>query len=277
VIVLPYFAERITACRQDVSMDDATGMKAGHVFSRTYEFMEHGPLSSLRDGSGLADLVDAGDNHPTFFEIDNDYDLRVAAFSTIQDDAGLIIQLRATTTNAQEIVTGTQAGINIPINRWRRGVEGDIEAATYRVSSRYIKEISSVLKPVTQGYVTLLAIDDTTKKTWFLAKYHPMETNPGYHKYRVINPNCEDGTCWTAMVKMRYVPAVSDADPLLIQNMPALTSAILMLRERDAGNLEKKIAHAKDMLWLLKQQQAAKETKENEFEIRDDFGMGDIY
>jgi hypothetical protein len=76
---------------------------------------------------------------------------------------------------------------------------------------------------------------------------------------------------------MRYVPAVYDNDPLLIQNMAALKGMILALREQDAGNLEKKIAHTKDVLWLLKQQMSIGETKESEFTISDGFGMGDIY
>ena len=277
VIVLPYFAERMIAARPDISMEDPRGKYVGHIFSRTYEFMEHGPLNSMSDGSGMESLVDMGDGHSTMFEIDRGVQVKLAAFSTDVADASLTLNIRGSMALGHDAMTSGSSGIILKINRWRKGEEGNIDSATYRTSSQFIEEVSHVVKPVTKGYITLLAIDPVTNKTWFLAKYHPHEEVPGFRKYKVMNPNSTDGTCWTGMVKMRYVPAINDNDPLLIQNMPALTSMIMALRERDAGNLEKKIAHTKDMLWLLKQQQTVNETKGNEFQIVDDFGMGDIF
>jgi hypothetical protein len=258
-------------------MDDSRGKYAGSIFSKTYEFMEHGPLNSLSDSSGLQALVDMGDGHSTMFEIDRGVQVKLAAFSTEVADASLTLEIRGSTLLAHELLTSGESGQLIRINQWRKGIDGDIDAATYSKSVNFVNEVSSVVKPITKGYVTLLAIDPVTNKTWFLAKYHPHETVPGFHKYRVLNPDCTDGTCWTGMVKMRYVPASHDNDPLLVQNMPALKSMVQALRENDAGNLEKKIAFTKDCMWLLKQQQIVNETKSNEFEIKDDFGMGDIF
>lgn len=277
VIVLPHFAERITACRPDLSMDDARGRYVGQVFSRTYEFMEHGPLNSLTDGSGLQALIDLGDGYPTMFEIDTAVQVKLAAFSTEQEDSGKMIEVRGSTLMSHNLLTGGQSGQALRINRWKNGIEGDINANTYQTSLSTVTEVSSLVKPVTKGYITLLAIEPVTNKTWFLAKYHPHEVVPGFRRYKVMNPDLENGTCWTAMVKMRYVPATHDNDPLLIQNMPALKAMIQALRENDAGNLDKKIAFTKDCLWILKQQQSVNETKENEFQIIDDFGMGDIH
>jgi len=277
VIVLPYFAERIINCRPDVSMDDARGMYAGQIFSRTYEFMEHGPLNTMSDGSGLQALADLGDGYCTMFEADRDLQCHLAAFSTEPEDIGRNMEVRGTALLGHELLTLGSPGQTVKINRWRGGIEGDIDQATYKKSEGLVNEVSHVVKPVTKGYITLLAIDPLTNKTFFLAKYHPHETVPGFRRYKVINPDMVNGTCWTAMVKLRYVPATHDNDPLLVQNMPALKAMIQALRENDAGNLEKKIAFTKDCLWLLKQQQSVNETRENEFQIVDDFGMGDIY
>jgi hypothetical protein len=277
MIVLPYFAERLVAARPDISMDDNRGRNVGRIFSRTYEFLEGGPLTALSDASGLQALTDMGDGYPTMFEIDTASSVKLACFSTESADVGKVMEIRGATTNEHDLLTGGTPGFFVRINRWKSGIEGDIDVASFQTSAKVVKEVTHVVKPITTGYVTLLAFDPATNKTWILAKYHPQETVPGFHKYKVLNPDCTNGTCWTALVKMRYVPAVYDNDPLLIQNMAALKGMILALREQDAGNLEKKIAHTKDVLWLLKQQMSIGETKESEFTISDGFGMGDIY
>lgn len=263
---LPHFVERIVTCRFDIGVP-------GRVNSKFFEFMEGGPLNDKWDQSGMKALLDLGDNHATMFEVPRDKTLHLIALTDSIADANLALSIRMKTTKDHD------AAETLPVSPWKGLVEGTILWDTLAFSSLPVTAIDSLVKPMTTGYITLLAVDKTTKETWMLAKYHPHETNPGFRRYGLMNAAPDaDGTQVeiNAIVKMRYVPAINDNDPLLVQNMPALKAMIQALRENDSGKFETGMAFKKECIWLLKQQLAKAEPNGNEFTIESDHGFGGI-
>ena len=227
VIVLPREVERVVGYKVD-------GIPYA-VKSQFYEFLDGGTFSSDWLGDGNSGLVDWGDQHPTMFEIDVDNaPIKLMAWSTHADDDGSELFIRGFDDNGHELLTNGVPGQTLEIRRWKNGVEGQIEFADIRQTAGEFSQVTQVIKPVTKGYVSLMAYDSSTNYIWNLAKYHPLETHPQFHRYKVPSPRCEDGTCIVALVKMRYIPAELDTDLLIIQNMVALREAILSEKYRES-------------------------------------------
>jgi hypothetical protein len=273
MITLPYFVDKIVACR----FDDASGSaQVGTVWSKYYEFMEGGPLTVEADCSGLQNLIDWGDGWSTAFDIDRASTVKLVAFSPATADALKVLRIRGVSKAGNELGALGLRGAELPINYWMAGVEGDVDMAGLIVSDDDVIEITQVIKPETVGYVSLYTIDPVTNAMTFLSKYHPSETNPGYHRYKIKNVDEDNGTDIPALVKVRYVPAVEDDDPLLVQNVPALKAMLQALSAKDAGNVALGREYATECLWLLGKQMANAEPNSNEFQVQDQFGLGGI-
>lgn len=275
LLVLPAFGERIVAARPDLSLANSQGRNVGHVWGRTYEFIDGGPLGAQTDSYGLRDLIDLGDGYPTIFDPDRVTTGKLAAFSTEQDDAGLLLHIRGYTPEQREVLTAGASGISLAINRWKDGVEGDVTSETLTTSTMKFTDITHLVKPATKGHVHLFSVADDSSMR-FLGIYGPKETVPGFHRYRIRNPDTTNGTAWTCLVKMRYIPATSDNDPLLVQNVPAIKMMLLAMRSEDQELMDKKIAFTKDCMWWLGQQKKQVEPTDGTFSVEDSYGMGDI-
>ena len=270
-VVLPHCAERIIKVR----FDDRQ-FKAGHIWSKYWEFADSGLLGRDNGNDGMKDLRDLGDGWPTFYEIPANKSLKLVAFSNVIEDADLLMEVRGWNAMGEDVTTVGSLGATMPINMWRLGVEGSIDYDSLKTSDFSVREISAISKPLTKGYITLMGIDLSTKAVYQLAKYQPGETNPGYHRYKVVNANLVSGSSIKTIVKMRYVPAIDDNDPLLIQNIPALKSMLQSLRANDARQMDEAITYKKECIWLLNQQLAKGEPNENEFTVEDSFGLGSV-
>jgi len=165
--------------------------------------------------------------------------------------------------------------------------------------------ITSVVKPVTKGYVYLSAYAPDPLVRFDLATYHPDETNPYYRRYRVTAicqcktalTNCAlcayKDTCAaytncaltgttttppytaTALVKLRYLPLTHDNDPLLIQNLPAIKMMLQAIRRLDAGDFPTGKAFETSAVNTLLEQVDDIEPQSNQIQIETNMpGMG---
>jgi hypothetical protein len=246
------------------------------VKSQFYEFLDGGTWSSDWLGDGHSGLVDWGDQHPTMFEIDaENAPTKIMAWSTSADDVGKTLFVRGFRDGGHEVLTDGVPGEQVEIRRWTSGVEGVIEYSNMRLSAGEYTQITNVIKPVTKGYVSLMAYDDSTHYTWNLAKYHPLETNPQFHRYKVPSPRCIDGTCITALVKMRYIPAELDTDVLIIQNLPALREAVLAEKYRESDP-NRSGAYLQNSIAMLTRDNTKKHPVGQDVTIAPEWGIGTI-
>ena len=235
---------RTSGCHVALPLDVAAVLEVGfcsapaNVFSMWYEFLEGGPGLMVNDNSsGFNDLVDLG-TFPTFFPISGVQ--KVVAFSDDPEDVLETLKIRGYDTTKKEIFTAEGVGEDIPINSWLNGEEGQINYDNIKPSSSLFCGINSLVKPITKGFVSLFAIDGTDM--WFLGKYHPDETSPGYRRYRITASCCSDSECVTMLVKLQYVPLKYDSDVLQIQNLEALKAMVKGQTEKYYGNIEKGMA-----------------------------------
>jgi hypothetical protein len=244
------------------------------VKSMFYEFLPGGTWTSDDIGLGTG-LVDWGDHHATMFEIDEDYAPTILmAFSTAQSDDGKTLFLKGYGAGGKEVLTAGVPGETLVIKRWLGGVEGNIDGNTMVPSTSRYTQVEQVVKPVTEGYVTLMGYDQTTHYMWNIAIYHPRETNPQFHWYKVPAPRNDDGTSIVALVKLRHVPLVADTDVLLVQNLEALKFKV-MSNEHMKGNPQLSAAYSQNCYGMLKSENAKKHP-DTDISLSNTWGVGHI-
>lgn len=176
-----------------------------HVWSRAYEYVDGGPGDLLYNGpTGYKDLVDMGDGWATWYEIPKDFaPLPVIALSTESDDVGGEMTVYGTDTAGEELFSDGTPGVTLPIERWNRGSEGDLAYSNMTGSTVEFGSITRVVKPVTAGYITMLAYDTSNYGFWTLAKYHPKETIPAFRRYKLsgVNPDTTSYSSWKNNIK----------------------------------------------------------------------------
>ena len=243
------------------------------VKSQFYEFLPGGTWTS--DEIGLSSgLVDWGDHHATMFEIDVDKaPLRLCAFSTSAADVGKTLFLKGYGSGGKEVLTAGVPGETLKIVRWKGGVEGVIDAGTLTLSTSAFDQIEQVVKPVTTGYVTLMAYY-TGSLYWNIAIYHPRETNPRFHWYKVPSPRSDTGMSIVAIVKLRHVPLEADTDVLLVQNLEALKFKI-MSNEYLKSDPQKSAIYAQQCFALLRREKSQK-NPDTDITLAHTWGVGHI-
>jgi hypothetical protein len=251
---LPYNVEKIIAA-------DLNGVP-GLLHGRMFQFLSGGPgdMDSYSGSWPYRDFLDQG-AFPTQFDIPAVYELpsgvvetrkkgmRICAFSTHKSDVGKTISIRGTAPGGVFVNAGSLAGgEDIEIQRWDAGNEGRITGnwnISAKVSQARFCEVTEIVKPVTKGYITLMACDvnnsleNPVQFFSFLAKYHPRETVPQFRRYAVMNYRgtcCPD--CILALVKMRCVPLVDPEDVLPIESLQAVRAAVQGISAELKENLQ---------------------------------------
>ena len=267
-IPLPREAEEILAF--------TIGNQRGHAWSPTYEFLEGGPLDIDSTQATPSDLQDLGGRFPTFYELDTDTPTKLVAFSTAEDDVGQVLKIRGRSTLKMEPMASASPYIELPINRWDQGIEGQMIPGQPTLSDDVYSEVTAVTKPVTEAYVSLWGYDTSDGQMWFLGKYHPDETAPGYQRYKIINHDFTNGSYVIALVRLRYVPVKYLTDVLLIQNMPAIEMMARALEKLESGNPDDGSKYRRMALGLLAERRTMNRNHETEIQVQSKhtWGMG---
>jgi len=211
---------------------------AGSVRGMGYEFLSSGPGPEMDHTGGITgeDLKDLGDQYPTFYPI-GVTPQRIIAVSDDSRDLGLQIRLRGWDAFNTEISPSTP-GEMLQISAWQGGEVGVLDYTHLRVSANDFQQLTSIVKPVTYGHVSLYAYDPDTHDLWFLSRYAPHETQPGYRRYAVMNKACI-GDCYIhALVKIRHVPLRNESDPMTIQDLMALRYMCQSLHKQQEGDVK---------------------------------------
>ena len=256
---------------------DACGAP-GNVWTGAYEFLDGGPgaLDFSQNDFGK-DLVDQG-WHPTFFPF-SDRKQKLIFFSDSSEDLGKTIFVRGYGEYNNEIVRGTVPGEEVPINYWDGGIEGNInlqKLSDTNYSQKEFLDITYIKKPLTTGFITLALFDRTTCEIAFLGKYHPMETEPKYRRYRITSTSLECYETITVWCKVAHQKLVHDTDLMLIQNVTALMTGLRALRELENGDMSQYNAKKQEAKNLLNAELSNVHRPANEFDVQvEGYGIGD--
>jgi len=210
------------------------------VRTQAFEYLEGGPENIDTGSYAGEDFEDLGNRWPTFYEIpyeDSKTDsIKLVAFSTEHADEALTLHVLGRGALLNEIRTAGAPGEHLTINRWEGGVEGSFMLGVPTLSAGEFCIVDQVIKPVTAGYVSLWTYDTTTNKMYFLGKYHPEETQPGYRRYKVINHVHACDVPMVLLCELAYSPAVYNFDALIIQNLPAIRLMSQAIEAFDSGD-----------------------------------------
>lgn len=210
-------------------------------FSRWYSFVPGGPgqvTSSAHAGPEL--VLDAGDKHPVFRDPPYEsFRLRIKVPGTSDRDTGNYVVLKGPDADGNPIYSAD-------------GSEGLLLnlAAAENTTTQYFSSLTGVLKPLTNGYLTLWAVNAADEETQ-IGEYEPGETQIGYRRYRVIRPENAETPTVRALCKRRFVPVLSDNDDIIPDNMGALKLGLISLKYEDTNDLERATEYFQRALSLL--------------------------
>jgi hypothetical protein len=211
-------------------------------FGRWHTFVPGGPgRIDNSDYCGPDLILDEGDSHPVFR--DSPYEvfrLRAKVPNTSDRDTGNYMVFKGNDADGNYVFDAEgNEGVSLPLT----GAEN--------TTTQYFSSLHGVLKPLTQGYVTLWAVDAQGNETQ-IGEYEPGETNVGYRRYRVaVASGDETVPAVRALCKRRYVPVLSEHDEIIPDNMGALKLGLISLKYEDTNDLERATEYFTRALSLL--------------------------
>ena len=235
-IILPYFLDRILGV--------AVNNTAYSMRSPWYEFVEYGP--GLQSQCHWIDAVIDRDEWPIQAPIPCGTSWTL--FTRCEHDER-VDGVRPTLTVRGRLGNGREVRTNAG-TAWIDGetleLNGDTDPYTF-AGTAVFSEITSVVKPETNGYVELWANDGVTVEQ--LASYAPGETNPSYHAYflptlsREIECCCRVGDSNASpreaivlvRARRRFIPVNDDGDIAIISNVPAMKAMMMAVAHKDTN------------------------------------------
>lgn len=199
----------------------------GQIHNRWYEFLAGGPGSLDFSSTSRINFVDMGDGFRTHTDIITPRNILVVQDVAEDEDASILI--RGADENGKEVITDGVLG---------EEVELDPDPTVTHYTTHKFSTITSIVKPITNGYVYLSAYDpDDITPRFDIATYHPYEERPSYRRYFVTGGNTNYTTI-VALAKLRFIPTIADSDTLLVQNLPAIESMMQAINYYNAGDTD---------------------------------------
>lgn len=216
----------------------------GQVWDRWYEFHASGDIP------GCTAVNNAAFEDPNYYS--TVYDLpeggaRVACMGTCNEAEGSHIIVQGVDLTGREIVTFHNGQQVV-------GEYLSIKNREIRYTQATFGKITGITKPLTNGYVNLLWINLVTNLKGFLADYSPLETVPGYRRYRLTDPCCPERLKISCLGRIRLKDNYADNDLIPFENIWAIDMAGQTVNS--AGN--------KDMQTAVASAQFAANSIENE-------------
>lgn len=181
---------------------------------------------------GQRALVTGGFRSPVFQDLLGD-GRELRAYIETPLDVGKKLTIFGTDNGNQPL---TQKGLG----SWNAGAEMTLQNpyTTLKVSGSnvLVRNISRVVKEVTNGRVRLYAFNTATSILEEVATYEPSEVNPFFLRQNVNTSCCSGSEGVLALVKLQFIPVVSDTDYVPIDNLDALKFGFQAVKSRDAGD-----------------------------------------
>lgn len=124
-----------------------------------------------------------------------------------------------------------------------------ITAKVYPVTPVMVTQIDAITRDATQGMAYLYQYDATTNQKFLLAAYYPSDTKPHYRRSIIrgfcaaYQNGCSDNNGTTpvynrieVLAKLKFIPASSDRDFLLVDDIDALKFAVQAVKAEEAND-----------------------------------------
>lgn len=239
-----------------------------------YEFSLSGPGEEMEGTMGPISLIALPGWYPTFFPLPKDREMSLAAFTKVREAGATTARVFGRKENGEELREDDKAGEDLNISTWKGGIEGEVLWNNTSFSTP-IDQVERLILPARQGYLTLLAFDESTYESYFLGKYHPEDTRPAFRRYRLRGVDCCEEHCVSLVVKLHPPTVVYPEDPLPIQNIDALKQMVMGINaenSRDQAGALNYFAMAKGL--LVSEMSDLSGEEEAMPQVKDDYDYG---
>lgn len=191
-----------------------------------------GPWHEFANGGyGVGDqvwgrgMLDWGDGWTTFQEFPNAEPSYLRVVRATTETSPCNVLFRGVDQNDNEIYSGTGASMI-------QGITLDVSTALQTQTTQVFGRAPSLVqKPVTNGPLQLYSVGINSGTVTLIAIYDPGDKSPGFRRYKLgglnIGPNQPvPFTTLHAMVKRRFVPAVSLSDEVIPGNTVAIEKGL---------------------------------------------------
>ena len=210
-----------------------------------FEFMDFGPWPLDNLGAKTPLLADRA-NVPVQNPMPEGSTFQIQIIADVTERSGQYITIMGDNPNSFEKVRTLVGSI------WQEG-ENILISTTPSLSINTFGNIITILKPVTNGYITVNAVESNGTVTQ-LARLEPNDTRPSYRMSYIPSTtaiNISDystptqSTTVTAWVIARHawMPVFNPTDILLIQNIIALKEAVMSIWKAENNRIAESEAH----------------------------------
>jgi hypothetical protein len=124
-----------------------------------------------------------------------------------------------------------------PDGVYRNGLVVTLDSPSVTTSIKFSK-IERILKDITDSRVWLYQVDnDDPTIIYDCGLYDSSETSPDYIRHRIHGATMCGHNSLVALVKLSFIPVVSDDDVVLIENQDALCYMVQSIRNKEKGDL----------------------------------------
>lgn len=215
------------------------------ISNRWYSYLSGGctstPSSWMASGYGPV-IGDLGDGYCTFANSPYDeYYLKFTRSNPGDNNLGILVKGYDEDGN---IIFTDSGGHSFD------GLIVTLTAATIQTTQKFTNQLLYLRKQISQGYITLDAVDVATGGTTRIGYYMPGETAPNYRRYLTGDVSDTHDTVG-AICKLRYLPAVADSDEVIPSNLGALRNVLIALKHEKEGDKKRYHEFFMDAITLL--------------------------
>jgi len=247
-IVLPHFLDRILG----VAINGLPYSQRNAWF----EFVEYGP--GYNNGVDWLETVIDRDEQPVTNRLPVGTGWTLYTVGEVDETIDTVrpyLTVMGRKTNARD-VRSFYVGTGY-IDGERLDINGDTPNYTY-VGTGLFETITSVVKPVTNGYVELWATSGTDTRQ--LATFAPKETNPSFHAYYLPTfklRNSDGIESVFVRARKRFYDVVDDDDLVIIGNVEAMKHMLMAINKSEASDLEGYMGYKTMAVDILKKEALA--------------------
>lgn len=246
-VTLPRALENVLGWR----LLDEQGLVMGgerQIYNRWFQFSGRSNAESCIFAPGL---YDQGDGFVCFRLLPTTGRLKV--YTSTTESTNEPFHIRGLTSGLKTY-TGTGAarieGENLTIPA---GSGSSVTSTTTFDAGNSLYEI---VKPATNGVLTMYLVDPTTAAETLVGRYEPGETIPNYRRYTYPQADADDEDIIEVLCDEAFYNVKADRDQLAISNIGALKNALKALQYEDANDTERKAEYFVDAVKLLDAERA---------------------
>lgn len=252
--------------------------KTGQPYGKHYEYLTNGPGDGDDWDITGNNLVDVGET-PTTFDVDAADPRSIIIFSDRVESYPFTIRVRGLDHNGIE-VRSSDGSLGETVTWTGNPDANNVPEPVMKTTTNRFSKITQVVKPKSNGYITLATTDDDGNPSKAIATYHPYETNPSFRRFKIHGKSGADTDGYTlikGLFRIGYTPVYHDDDPLAVNMITAIKLMCKALIHYEHDEVKSAATMEGIVERLLRKQLNKYDIADNLLDSEEGYGNGDIY